>query len=112
VVALVATRTRQIDAAQSALRADALAEDKLFATLDPIVRKVCLPNGSECLLSDGRVHQQTAARLVNAFKSTLDEVSDADLILHVVDSASDYYEVQMPWSKRCYPLWAQSTPAH
>lgn len=76
--------------------ADALAEDKLFATLDPIVRKVCLPNGSECLLSDtvGFINK-LPHDLVNAFKSTLDEVSDADLILHVVDSASDYYEVQM-----------------
>ena len=76
--------------------ADALAEDKLFATLDPIVRKVTLPNGSECLLSDtvGFINK-LPHDLVNAFKSTLDEVSDADLILHVVDCASDYYEVQM-----------------
>ena len=76
--------------------ADALAEDKLFATLDPIVRKVCLPHGSECLLSDtvGFINK-LPHDLVNAFKSTLDEVSDADLVLHVVDCASDYYEVQM-----------------
>ncbi len=76
--------------------ADALAEDKLFATLDPIVRKVCLPNGTECLLSDtvGFINK-LPHDLVNAFRSTLDEVCDADLILHVVDCASDYYEVQM-----------------
>ena len=76
--------------------ADALAEDKLFATLDPIVRKVTLPNGSECLLSDtvGFINK-LPHDLVNAFRSTLDEVNDADLVLHVVDSSSDYYEVQM-----------------
>lgn len=76
--------------------ADAVAEDKLFATLDPIVRKVILPNGSECLLSDtvGFINK-LPHDLVNAFRSTLDEVCDADLILHVVDSASDYFDVQM-----------------
>ncbi len=76
--------------------ADALAEDKLFATLDPIVRKICLPNGTECLLSDtvGFINK-LPHDLVNAFRSTLDEVSDADLILHVVDCSSDYYDVQM-----------------
>ena len=76
--------------------ADALAEDKLFATLDPIVRKVTLPNGTECLLSDtvGFINK-LPHDLVNAFRSTLDEVNDADLVLHVVDSASAYFEVQM-----------------
>ncbi|MEA4870259.1 MAG: GTPase HflX [Christensenella sp.] len=76
--------------------ADALAEDKLFATLDPIVRKITLPNGTECLLSDtvGFINK-LPHDLVNAFRSTLDEVSDADLILHVVDCSSDYYDVQM-----------------
>ncbi|HWP21914.1 MAG TPA: GTPase HflX [Candidatus Cryosericum sp.] len=76
--------------------ADALAEDKLFATLDPVVRKMTLPNGTECLLSDtvGFINK-LPHDLVNAFRSTLDEVSDADLILHVIDSSSDYYEVQM-----------------
>lgn len=76
--------------------ADALAEDKLFATLDPIIRKVTLPNGTECLLSDtvGFINK-LPHDLVNAFRSTLDEVCDADLILHVVDCSSVYYEVQM-----------------
>ncbi|MEN6340817.1 MAG: GTPase HflX [Clostridiaceae bacterium] len=75
--------------------ADALAEDKLFATLDPIVRKLTLPNGTECLLSDtvGFINK-LPHDLVNAFRSTLDEVSEADLILHVIDSSSDYFEVQ------------------
>lgn len=76
--------------------ADALAEDKLFATLDPIVRKITLPNGTECLLSDtvGFINK-LPHDLVNAFRSTLDEVNDADLVLHVVDSSSEYFEVQM-----------------
>jgi GTP-binding protein HflX len=76
--------------------ADALAEDKLFATLDPIVRKITLPNGTECLLSDtvGFINK-LPHDLVNAFRSTLDEVNDADLVLHVVDSSSEYYEVQI-----------------
>ena len=76
--------------------ADALAEDKLFATLDPIVRKITLPNGTECLLSDtvGFINK-LPHDLVNAFRSTLDEVCDADLVLHVVDSSSDYFDVQM-----------------
>jgi GTP-binding protein HflX len=75
---------------------DALAEDKLFATLDPIVRKITLPNGTECLLSDtvGFINK-LPHDLVNAFQSTLDEVCEADLILHVVDCSSDYDEVQM-----------------
>ena len=75
---------------------DALAEDKLFATLDPLVRRVTLPNGTNCLVSDtvGFINK-LPHDLVNAFRSTLEEVRDADLILHVVDSSSPYYDVQM-----------------
>ena len=74
---------------------DALAEDKLFATLDPIVRKITLPNGSQCLLSDtvGFINK-LPHDLVDAFRATLDEVRDADLILHVIDASSDYFDVQ------------------
>ena len=73
-----------------------LAEDKLFATLDPVVRKLTLPNGTECLLSDtvGFINK-LPHELVQAFHSTLEEVRDADLILHVVDSACPYYDIQM-----------------
>ena len=75
---------------------DVLAEDKLFATLDPVVRKLMLPNGTECLLSDtvGFINK-LPHDLVQAFHSTLEEVRDADLILHVIDSACEYYDVQM-----------------
>lgn len=75
---------------------DALAEDKLFATLDPIVRRVTLPNGTECLLSDtvGFINK-LPHDLVNAFRSTLDEVKNADLILHVADVSSEALDAQM-----------------
>ena len=75
---------------------DVLAEDKLFATLDPVVRKIELSNGTECLLSDtvGFINK-LPHELVQAFHSTLEEVRDADLILHVIDSACPHYEVQM-----------------
>lgn len=73
-----------------------LAEDKLFATLDPVVRKLTLPNGTECLLSDtvGFINK-LPHDLVEAFHSTLEEVRDADLILHIIDAACPYYDVQM-----------------
>ena len=76
--------------------ADALVEDKLFATLDPLVRKIALPDGTECLLSDtvGFINK-LPHDLVNAFRSTLEEVRDADLILHVVDASSPYADVQI-----------------
>ncbi|MEG2216466.1 MAG: GTPase HflX [Clostridia bacterium] len=75
---------------------DALAEDKLFATLDPLVRRVTLSSGTECLVSDtvGFINK-LPHDLVNAFRSTLEEVKDADLILHVIDCSSSYFDVQM-----------------
>ncbi|MBR0508452.1 MAG: GTPase HflX [Clostridia bacterium] len=75
---------------------DVLAEDKLFATLDPVVRSITLPNGTPCLISDtvGFINK-LPHELVQAFRSTLEEVRDADLILHVVDASCPYYEVQM-----------------
>lgn len=76
-------------------QSDVLAEDKLFATLDPVVRKLTLPNGTECLLSDtvGFINK-LPHDLVQAFHSTLEEVRDADLILHIIDSTCPHYEVQ------------------
>lgn len=73
-----------------------LAEDKLFATLDPVVRQIRLPSGGECLLSDtvGFINK-LPHDLVRAFHSTLEEVKNASLILHVIDSTSPYAEVQM-----------------
>lgn len=73
-----------------------LAEDKLFATLDPVVRQIRLPSGAECLLSDtvGFINK-LPHDLVRAFHSTLEEVKNASLILHVIDCTSPYWDVQM-----------------
>jgi len=71
--------------------ADAVASNALFVTLDPLVRQVRLPDNRELLVSDtvGFIDRLPHA-LVAAFRATLEEVADADLILHVIDaSASD-----------------------
>jgi GTP-binding protein HflX len=69
--------------------AGVLVEDALFATLDPTVRRAATPNGRLFTLSDtvGFV-RHLPHQLVEAFKSTLEEVSRADLIVHVVDGAN------------------------
>jgi len=66
--------------------ADVLAEDKLFATLDPTTRRVELPGGGLALFTDtvGFI-QKLPAQLVAAFRATLEEVAEADLLLHVLD---------------------------
>jgi GTP-binding protein HflX len=77
-----------------------LTEDKLFATLDPTTRRVPLPSGREVLFSDtvGFI-QKLPAELVAAFRATLEEINEADLILHVVDithpNASQQSEIVM-----------------
>lgn len=76
--------------------AGVMAEDMLFATLDPVVRQAVLPDGTPMLLSDtvGFINK-LPHDLVEAFRSTLEEVAGADIILHVVDRSSSYYESQM-----------------
>jgi GTP-binding protein HflX len=66
--------------------ADVLVEDKLFATLDPTTRRVPLPQGQVALFSDtvGFI-QKLPTQLVAAFRATLEEINDADLLLHVLD---------------------------
>jgi len=68
-------------------RAGAEASDALFVTLDPLVRQVRLPDSRELLVSDtvGFIDRLPHA-LVAAFRATLEEVADADLILHVIDA--------------------------
>lgn len=91
---------------------DVLAENKLFATLDPVVRRITLPNGTECLLSDtvGFINK-LPHDLVQAFHSTLEEVRDADLILHVIDLSCPYYEIQSRIVKQVLEsLGASGTP--
>jgi len=66
--------------------ADVLAEDKLFATLDPVTRRLRLPSGEVVLLTDtvGFI-QKLPTELVAAFRATLEELAEADLLLHVID---------------------------
>jgi GTP-binding protein HflX len=66
--------------------ADVLVEDKLFATLDPTTRQVHLPDGLGVLFTDtvGFI-QKLPTELIAAFRATLEEVGEADLLLHVVD---------------------------
>ena len=73
-----------------------LAEDKLFATLDPTTRNYKLPGGQEVLLTDtvGFI-RKLPHHLIDAFRSTLEEARYADLILHVVDSSSEQMDAHM-----------------
>ncbi len=75
--------------------AGVLAQDMLFATLDPTLRRVKFPDGGAFLLSDtvGFV-SELPPQLIDAFHSTLEEVLEADLILHVRDIASPASEAQ------------------
>ncbi|OUM96698.1 MAG: GTPase HflX [Thermobacillus sp. ZCTH02-B1] len=76
--------------------ADVYVENQLFATLDPTSRAWTLPDGTQVVLTDtvGFI-QNLPHELVAAFRSTLEEAAEADLILHVVDSSSPYREEQM-----------------
>ncbi len=76
--------------------AHSLAEDKLFATLDPMTRRVRIAGGQEILLTDtvGFV-QRLPTTLVAAFRATLEEVAKADLLVHVVDAASPTMQHQV-----------------
>ena len=76
--------------------AKSLVQDKLFATLDPMTRKVRLEGGQEILLTDtvGFV-QRLPTTLVAAFRATLEEVAEADLLVHVVDASSSSMQGQI-----------------
>ncbi len=73
-----------------------LAENKLFATLDPTTRNLALPGGQEMLLTDtvGFI-RKLPHHLIEAFKSTLEEARYSDMILHVVDCSSPQMDMQM-----------------
>lgn len=77
-------------------RAGALAADQLFATLDPLTRRLGLGNGLEVVLSDtvGFIRNLPHG-LVAAFRATLEETAEADLLLHVVDAGSPDRERQI-----------------
>ncbi|HEY2427732.1 MAG TPA: GTPase HflX [Acidimicrobiales bacterium] len=76
--------------------AGVLVEDRLFSTVDPTTRRLSLPGGEVVLLSDtvGFV-RKLPHQLVEAFRSTLDEVAEADLLVHVVDGSSVDPDAQM-----------------
>lgn len=74
---------------------ESLEEDQLFATLDPLTRKIQLPSGLQTLVTDtvGFI-QDLPTTLIAAFRSTLEEVTEADFILHIVDASNPDLEQQ------------------
>lgn len=78
-----------------------LAEDKLFATLDPTIRKIHLPGGQAALISDtvGFI-KKLPHQLIEAFKATLEEVREANILLHVIDCSHANAGVQIESVKR------------
>ena len=87
---------RQIDVAESAYGADVVAEDKLFATLDPTTRSFVLPNKQRVLLTDTvGFLRKLPHTLIESFKATLEEVSEADLLIHIVDLSHPRVDEQM-----------------
>ena len=73
-------------------KSDLFAENKLFATLDTTVRKVVIGNLPFLLTDTVGFIRKLPHQLVESFKSTLDEVREADLLIHLVDIASPYFE--------------------
>ncbi|MFZ0917589.1 MAG: GTPase HflX [Candidatus Udaeobacter sp.] len=76
--------------------ADLVAEDKLFATLDPTTRSFVLPNKQRVLLTDTvGFLRKLPHTLIESFKATLEEVSEADLLIHIVDLSHPRVDEQM-----------------
>jgi GTP-binding protein HflX len=77
-------------------RSEVLAEDVLFATLDPTSRRLRFPRDREVIVTDtvGFI-RDLPPDLVNAFRATLEELGDADLLLHVVDASDPRHEDQI-----------------
>ncbi len=76
-------------------KSDVFAENKLFATLDTTVRKVVIENVPFLLSDTVGFIRKLPTQLVEAFKSTLDEVREADILVHVVDISHPEFEEQM-----------------
>jgi len=92
--------------------ADVYVEDKLFATLDPTTKKLKLPSGTQVLMTDtvGFI-QQLPTTLIAAFRSTLEEVKESDLIIHVVDAANpDFVNHEITVTKLLEDLEAHHIP--
>ena len=80
----------------SLAKASVLTQDKLFATLDPVTRRLYLPSGKIVLITDtvGFIRKLPHS-LISAFRATLEETTEADILLHVVDASSPYVEDQI-----------------
>ncbi|HEY2422119.1 MAG TPA: GTPase HflX [Neobacillus sp.] len=92
--------------------ADSFEENQLFATLDPMTRKLILPSGFLSLITDtvGFI-QDLPTSLIAAFRSTLEEVKEADLLLHVVDmSNQDYFHHEKTVHKLLEDLEVKEIP--
>ncbi len=81
--------------------ADVLVEDRLFATLDPTIRKLELPGGRHLLLSDtvGFI-RNLPHQLVAAFHATLEEVQEAEILIHLLDASSPHLLAQREAAER------------
>lgn len=112
-VALVGyTNTGKSTLLRSLTKADVYIENQLFATLDPTTRALQLPSGKEVIITDtvGFI-QNLPHDLVAAFRATLEEANEADLILHVVDASSPNRQEQMEVVQRILDqLGAGGTP--
>lgn len=77
-------------------QSDVLAKDQLFATLDPTTRKVFLPETGSAVVTDtvGFI-RKLPTHLIQAFKATLEESAEADILLHVIDLASPHMDAQI-----------------
>lgn len=92
--------------------ADSYEENQLFATLDPMTRKLILPSGFLSLITDtvGFI-QDLPTTLIAAFRSTLEEVKEADLLLHVVDMSNpDYFHHEKTVNKLLEDLDIKDIP--
>ena len=76
-------------------KSDVFAENKLFATLDTTVRKVVIDNVPFLLSDTVGFIRKLPTQLIESFKSTLDEVREADILLHVVDISHPDFEEQI-----------------
>ena len=90
------TNTGKSTLLNSLTNSNVLSENKLFATLDPTTRRIRFPEEREIIISDtvGFIHD-LPPDLSNAFKATLEELGDADLLLHVIDASNANYRDQV-----------------
>ena len=94
-------------------KSDVFAENKLFATLDTTVRKVVIENVPFLLSDTVGFIRKLPTQLIEAFKSTLDEVREADILIHVVDiSAPDFEDQMQTVEKTLKDIGAQNKPVY